>query len=115
MRQNDIKELPKLNSENLENLFNVYQEENGLYYYNILQSIIFPQDLPKALFTSYIITYGDTWPFISYKVYESPNLWWLILLANNIDNPLILPEPGKELNIPVIEVVREVLAEIKKR
>lgn len=115
MKQNSIKELPKLDTENLENIFNVYQEENGLYYYNLLQTIVFPQDLPKALFNSYIISYGDTWPYISFKNFQTPNLWWLILLANNISNPLLPLVPGTELKIPVIEVVRQVLGEIQRR
>ena len=115
MKQNAIKELPKLDTENLENVFNVYQEENGLYYYNLLQTIIFPKDLPKALFSSYTISYGDTWPYISFKVFQTPNLWWLILLANGIDNPLFPLIPGTELKIPVIEVVRQVLSEIQRR
>ena len=114
-KQNDISELPKLGTENFENIFNVYQDDNGLYYYNLLQTVEFPQNLPKGLFVPYITVYGDTWPYISFKAFETPNLWWLILLANDIHNPLLQVAPGTEIKIPVIEVVRQVLAEIQKR
>jgi len=114
MKQNEIDSLTKLPSENFENIFNVYTEENNIYFYNLLQTISFPTDLPAGLFDSYSITYGDSWPLISYKNYSTPNLWWVILLANQIDNPTNTPKPGKFLAIPKIEVVKEVLAQVKK-
>jgi len=126
MNQNQIPALDKLHPENMENIFNVYQEADGLYYYNLLQTIAFPQDLPLNLFTSYNVTYGDTWPYISYKNYNTPNLWWIILLANNIQNPMTLVTnpsptftpplnsivPGSTIRIPIAVVVKDVLAQI---
>lgn len=114
MKQNSIKELPRLNTENYENIFNVYQEENGMYYYNLLNTIVFPNNLPANLFSSYIVKNGDTWPFISYKNYKTPNLWWIILLANLIDNPLLPLDSGKVLLIPNQTVVQEVLTQISR-
>ena len=111
-KQNQIKELTKLSYENFENLFNVYQTKDGIYYYNLLQNLVFPQTLPKSLFTSYTITYGDTWPYISFKTLKSPNLWWIILLVNGIRNPITTCEVGKEIKIPVDQVVKEVLSQI---
>lgn len=111
-RQNQIKDLSRLNYENFENMFNVYQTEDGLYYYNLVQNIIFPQNLPKTLFNKYVISYGDTWPLVSFKTLKTPNLWWVILLANGIRNPITTCEVGKEINIPIDEVIREVLNQI---
>lgn len=115
MRQNDINDLEKLREENFENIFNVYQDENGTYFYNLLQTVVFPQDLPISLFTTYTIGYGDTWPFISYKTLKSPNLWWVILLANNIQNPIAPLVNGTQIKIPTQTVVREILAQIGRR
>ncbi len=111
MKQNQIQDLKKLKNENFENIFNVYQE-SGMYYYNLLQTIHFPQDLPQSLFTTYVISYGDTWPLISFKNYKTPNLWWLILLANGINNPLEPLVLSTTIKIPVNSVVREVLTQI---
>lgn len=115
MKQNQIQNLPKLEVDKYENIFDVYQDANGMYYYNLLQTVVFPQNLPANLFDVYSIKYGDTWPFISYKTLNSPNLWWLILLANNIQDPTNGGKalvPGTTIKIPVIEVVKEVLAQI---
>lgn len=109
MKQNDIKDLPRLSIENFEKIFNVYQDADGLYFYNLLNTIVFPQNLPVNLFTVYTVKPGDTWPFISYKTLQSPNLWWIILLANGIDNPLLPVVPGTNLKIPISQVVKEVV------
>ena len=113
MKQNQIEELESLRYENMESIFNVYQEENGLYYYNLFQNIVFPNDLPLNLFEAYPVTYGDTWPYISYKTLGSPNLWWIIMLANGIMNPLKAPEVGEYLKIPIPTVVNAVINQIR--
>ena len=114
MKQNNIKDLEKLREENFENIFNVYQDQDGMYFYNLLQTVVFPQDLPANLFDYYNVAYGDTWPFISFKTLGSPNLWWLILLANNIQNPLEPLVNGTQLRIPIKDVVREILTQIRR-
>jgi len=114
MKQNDIASLPKLDVENFENIFNVYPEENGFYFYNLLQTVVFPQNLPSSLFKQYKIGYGDTWPFISFKMYNTPNLWWVILLANKIADPTKLPKNGSYVKVPINSVVKEVLSQLRK-
>ncbi len=114
MNQNQFKELPKLDTGSFENIFNVYQESDGAYFYNLLQTIHFPENLPSSLFSEYSIAYGDTWPFISYKTLGDPNVWWIILLANSIHNPLTPLVNGTTIKIPNPSVVREILTQIRK-
>lgn len=112
-KQNEISNLPRLSPELMENIFHVYKEKDtGRYYYNLLQSIEFPKDLPPSFFTFYTFSYEDTWPLISYKHYETPNLWWLIILANNITNPTKFPEVGTTLLIPTIDTANLVIQRI---
>jgi len=112
MFQNNIQELPKLKNENLENIFKIYQDKDEFYFYNLLQSIHFPVDLPDAYFAQYNVTYGDTWPYISYKVYNNTMLWWIITLANSIINPTEPLVPGTVLKIPNTNIVSEILTQI---
>lgn len=114
MKQNQVRELPRLETEKLENIFDVYKNEDGMYFYNLLQTVNFPKNLPPSLFTNYTIKYGDTWPFISYKTLNSPDLWWLICLANNIQNPIQKLVPGDNLRVPIPAVVKEVLNQTSK-
>lgn len=112
MYQNDFTDLPKLNNENYENIFQVYTDEDKKYFYNILQTIAVPSSLPEGYFDYYQTKYGDTWPLISYKVYRTPNLWWLILPFNNILDPTQMPENGTKLKILKVQYARNVLNQI---
>lgn len=113
MYQNSIKELKPLAADNMENIFHVYQDETSRYFYNLLQTINIPTNLPKGYYDNYTVKYFDTWPFISYKAYETPNLWWIIVAANNILNPVIQPEEGTVIKILKTGAVRSILSEIE--
>jgi nucleoid-associated protein YgaU len=112
MKQNFIKELPQLRVENFENIFNIYQDKDSMYFYNILQTIQIPLDLPEGYYDTYNVGYEDTWPYISYKLYRTPNLWWLITHANNIVNPTKIPTPGTTLKVFKSGVVKIILEQI---
>jgi hypothetical protein len=112
MFQNNINELPKIKNEDYANIFNLYTNEEGYYYYNLLQNINIPTNLPQGYFDTYDIVYGDTWPFISYKNYNTINLWWIILGINNIVNPTIQPQPGNKIKILKKRYVSLILSEI---
>jgi len=99
MNQNSIKNLPRLKQENYENIFNIYQDEDNKYFYNLLQTIVLPTNLPDGYYKEYYTVQGDTWPLISYKNYDTTNLWWVITQVNNILNPVELPESGIKLKI----------------
>lgn len=116
LKQDRVESLPRLNLEVMENMFNVYKEQNtGRHFYNLLQTITFPTNLPASYFTTYIISYEDTWPLISYKSYNTPNLWWIILHANNILDPTKPLQVGKEILIPTVDFANTILAEIRSQ
>jgi hypothetical protein len=114
MIQNQISDLPRLRTENYENIFNVYIENNR-YFYNLLQTVVLPTDLPKNYFIEYNVVYGDTWPLISYKNYNTTNLWWIILLCNDISDPTQIALPSTVLKILKSEIVSLILTEINTR
>jgi LysM repeat protein len=112
MNQNNVKDLPNLTQDRYENIFNVYSDDNNLYYYNLLQSVVLPTNLPESFFTQYVTVPGDTLPFIAYKNYGTINLWWVICVANNITNPIDPLDSGIVLKMPNTSVVREILKQI---
>jgi hypothetical protein len=113
MKHNDIQDLDKINVENMENIFNVYQDENGMYFYNLLQTITFPENLPLNLF-AYTVGYGDSWPLIAHRTLKTTGLWWMVCLVNNIINPVIAPTPGETIKIPIPAVVKEILTQMRR-
>jgi hypothetical protein len=115
MLQNEIENLPKLKNDDYANIFNVYTDNNGYYYYNLLQGVNIPANLPDGYYDLYPVTYGDTWPFISYKAYKTPNMWWLVIAANNIQDPTKQPEPGSTIKILKLQYASLVLAEINSQ
>lgn len=115
MTQNQIPDLPRLRTENYENIFNVYADKNGRYFYNLLQTIVLPTGLSKGYFNEYTVVYGDTWPLISYKNYKTTNLWWIILLTNEIIDPTQIAPPSTKLKILKSEIVSLVITEINTR
>ena len=112
MYQNDLDDLPKLKNSNFENALKVLQDANGFYYYNLLETLAFPDNLPDIYFVDYVVSYDDTWPFISYKVYNDITLWWIIAFANKVINPINYLQPGKIIKIPTTEIASEILTQI---
>ena len=113
-KQNDIKEIPTLlDAQNFENIFNIELDESGSYYYNTLRSISFPDNIDSNSYTEYTTVPDDTWPYISWKQYQSVKLWWVICLVNNISNPVAQPEPGIVLKILTKSTVNSILQTIR--
>ena len=116
-KQNEIKdvELKKLSAQNLENLFYVYQTENSEYFYNILKTVNFPDDIDPSHYSNYVTKPKDTWPMISYNFYKDVKVWWLVCSINGIIDPTKQPVPGTVLKILHSDIVRGVLNRIKER
>jgi len=115
MKQNDIDDINvrQLQAQNLENLFNVFTDEDNNYYYNIMKSVHFPDDLNPHIYIDYVTKQKDTWPLISWKHYRNVKLWWIICAINRIDNPVAIIKPGNVIKILRSEYVKSVLAELR--
>lgn len=117
MKHNDIKNLTtgKISPINYENMFNVFEENEILdekYYYNILKTIIVPENLDESYYFDYIVQGGETYPMISNNIYGDPRGWWLICIANNIHNPISFPQAGLKLKILNRNVAKSILSKI---
>jgi hypothetical protein len=120
--RNDISDisLDTISDESYENIFRVYQTENpnneiNFYYYNILNSIYLPSNIPPAYYYTITLKRATPWTVISYNEYKTVNLWWLILLANNIKNPVLFPEAGSVLKIIKTPFVKLILNDIRQQ
>lgn len=99
----DIAALAQLPQNSYENIFRMYPTEDTstkpFLYYNLLNSIYIPTPLQPDTYYTITLNRIMPWTVISYDEYKTMNLWWLIVLANNIFNPIMYPPAGTRLNI----------------
>ena len=83
--QNQVEELNNLNSNLYENIFNVSLLDNDgkdLYFYNILDKVIFPDDISDEYIDKVTINTDKPWTTLSYELYGTIQLWWVVFLLN---------------------------------
>jgi hypothetical protein len=110
--QNSIPALPNLNIYRYEKIFKLYQTADNQYFYNLIQSIFLPDKLDERALFYITVRQQQPWTTISYNVYQTIELWWLILLTNKIYNPFKLPSTGTVLKIIKPEYIPDILKEI---
>lgn len=65
----------------LENFFDIYLDKNGNYVYNLNQGLYFKFD--KSLLPVYVCDHDAHWPLVSYKLYGTTRLAWLLAKIND--------------------------------
>lgn len=124
LTQNDIPELPTISQQRYENIFHVFETEkqsadkkynNKYYFYNILNKVSIPADVDPNIFEYYKIDKPYPWTTISYRIYTTQFLWWLIAISNNIRNPVIIPKTGDVIRVIKPDYVSNVLNSIKSQ
>ena len=109
--QNDIDDLVDLEDIRYENIFKIYTKDKK-YFYNILRKISISTDAHDLAYDTVKIQTDITWILLSYRVYKSIHLWWLIAIANNVFNPMEHIPGGTTLRIIKPTYVRLMLEEI---
>lgn len=110
-KQQDLPELPNLGNNNFENLFIVDTDETGSFYYDLTDTLYIDiEGMDPSNFELYTIQKNDTLYSISRKAYDTYSLWWVIAVANNIDDPFELDQLlGEEIKILKRPVVGQIL------
>jgi hypothetical protein len=65
-----------------------------------LESTIYPKIKPNDNDLYVISTQGDRLDLLANLYYGNRNLWWIIAVANNLNDASLSIEPGKQLRIP---------------
>jgi hypothetical protein len=114
--QNTIDVLPDLKNYRYENIFKLYQTgDKNFYFYNIIKTISIPDDIDPEIFD--FITLPSPLPLtsLSYDIYGTQHLWWLILIVNNIDDPIKKVPHGEEIRIVKSKYVDDVIDSITRQ
>jgi len=82
-------------------LFNILLDENNVKLQNVWRSYSLNELVTDEtiFYQTYEINDDDWWENISYLYYDSPNLWWVLCIMNNIENPFEQIEPGQETKV----------------
>jgi len=117
MYQNEQADLPSISSTRFENIFHVNQTEtNGYYFYNILKTIRVDTDnIDNKYIYLHRVNRSAPYTSLSYQLYGNIDLWWLICVINNIDNPIEFIEPGTLLKIIKKQYVSVVIDAIRQQ
>ena len=97
--KNKIPGLGALSEYKYENIFKVYLNKEGYFFYNILKKIVIPDSIDSSIYYMYRLNRSLPYTAISYNHYKTIDLWWLICIVNNIRNPLALLPSGTTLKI----------------
>ena len=113
----NIDDIPPVGSDYYENIFNVYQTEDDskYYYFNINSKITFDTDNIDEQYIEYVfIDRPMPLTTISYRLFGSMHLWWLIVLMNKLD-PIQVPPAGSVLMVPRRFYLQNILNAIRTR
>ena len=96
--QNNISTIPNLGDYKYENIFKLHYD--GVYpTYNILQQVVLPEDINPDMLMTVSTLPGMPLTILSYNMYNTIDLWWLICIMNKIDNPVKILPAGTNLKI----------------
>lgn len=98
-------------------LFNtLLDEDRETKFLNIFRSYVINEGISSniSFFETYEVSNGEYWDNVSYNLYETPYLWWVIALLNNISNPFEELEAGDQLNVLKDDYVYQLTSDLEK-
>ena len=80
----------------LENLFDIRQDSRGLFIFNLNESMYLL--IPDQACLFYTCQYAEMhWPLISYMIYGTTRLAWLLMKLNNVSvDAMFMPKYASE-------------------
>lgn len=97
-----------------ENFFTVHEDKNDRYFYNLNETLYFNVD--KDSLSDYVCTMTMHWPLISYKLYGTTRLAWLLWKLNDIGPADIFKakNPGDVIKYIPNEYVESIVADLNE-
>jgi len=98
-------------------LFNILlDEDRETTFLNIFRSYIANEDVftDISFFETYEVSNGEYWDNVSFNLYGTPFLWWVIALLNNTVNPFEELENGTILNVLKDDYVYTLTSDLEK-
>jgi len=106
-----IEQLDTLSKELYENIFKISlinNKDKSFYFYNTLNRVIFPDSIDKDVFDIKVLNVDTPWTTLSYQIYGSISLWWILFLLNKPEY-VFLAKAGKQYKYIKPEYVQSIL------
>lgn len=84
------------------NTFDILQDDDGEQFMNIFKSFTLSEDIldSSVFYDVFQVDQANTWwELISYRFYNTPKLWWVVCIMNDVTNPFEDIESGDYLKI----------------
>lgn len=93
----DSKETEYLKVTDFENFFNIYVADGKYYLYDLNSTLYI--SFKSSNIKEFILKTDAQWPLISYLIYDTTRLWWLLCKLNNINikNIFDIQPTGKKI------------------
>ena len=116
--QNNVVTLPKLQNTRYENIFKVFKvlkdKDNSYYFYNINNKVMIPVNLNDNVYNTIAISRNTAWTTLSYRLYGTIDLWWLIFLINK-PKDIFLARSGETYKYIKIDYLDDILSDIEQQ
>lgn len=99
----DVNDTSWLKITDLENIFNIYLDKRKNYIYNLNSSIYF--NLNNIDLDLYTLNHDMHWTLISYKLYDTTRLAWVLMKLNNVQTKNIFKKIKSSESIKYIPKV----------
>lgn len=109
---NQSDDLVGISERKYETIFKMFTHDDYPFY-NILQQVVIPEEINARMYSTIKVKGSIPYTTLSFQLYKDISLWWLICLANNIDDPTQLISPGATLRYIKPNFVNQVMTEIK--
>lgn len=118
LSQNLVSALPSLSRTRYENIFKVFKilkdKDNSYYFYNINNKVMIPVNLDDNVYNTIEISRDTAWTTLSYRLYGTIDLWWLIFLINK-PKDIFLARSGETYKYIKIDYLDDILSDIEQQ
>ena len=120
IKQNNLKDrsIPSLDPTLYENIFNVNlinkDETSNYFFYNTLNSVNIPEDINGEAYDELSLSADTSWTTLSYRLYETIDLWWLLVLVNKPDY-IFMAKGGQDYKVIKSQYVNSIISRINAR
>ena len=104
----------RLNNFSLLNQFRIFLD-NNTYFWNIFDNYIVSDNVKnnENYISYYHVPHDCFWEDIADEIYDNENLWWIIAMTNNVNNPFEELNEGDIIKIIDKRFINDILKEVK--